>query len=162
MVQGEIRRRKNKTWQDGESSSTDVSRSPTPTSASVHKKLGRDAKSNTAPPLIQRILSGKYDEYAWFVVFLTALVYFIVTRSGGGLNNNRGGLLSSLSKPYEVVVSSVNGGGSDEDEELVKSIFYIAKSKSNAEATVGGWHYIFQFIDVGTQLSFGDHSFLSQ
>lgn len=137
MVQGEIRRRKNKTSQDGESSSTDVPRSPTPTSASVHKKLGRDAKSSTVPPLIQRILSGKYDEYAWFVVFLTALVYFIVTRSGGGLNNNRGGLLSSLSKPYEVVVSSVNVGGSDEDEELVKSIFYIAKSKSTQRRLSG-------------------------
>lgn len=67
----------------------------------------------------------EYDEYAWFIIFLTALSYFIFTRGG---NSNRGGLLSSLSKPYDVVASAVSVAHGDKgNEELLRSIFYIDK-----------------------------------
>ncbi|KAL7536395.1 hypothetical protein ACHAXR_007133 [Thalassiosira sp. AJA248-18] len=67
----------------------------------------------------------EYDEYAWFIVFLTALSYFIITRGG---NSNRGGVLSSFSKPYNVIASSV-AVGNGKSEELLRSIFYCAKSQ---------------------------------
>ena len=74
------------------------------------------------------IINSKYDEYAWFIVFLTALTYFIITRGG---NSSRGGLLSKFSKPYDVVASSVSVGTTNkqENEKLLKSIFYVANTQ---------------------------------
>ena len=75
-----------------------------------------------------KIINSKYDEYAWFIVFLTALTYFIITRGG---NSNRGGLLSKFSKPYDVVASSVAVGNNNkqENEKLLRSIFYVANTQ---------------------------------
>jgi len=72
--------------------------------------------------------NSRYDEYAWFIIFLTALTYFIYTRGG---NNTRGGLLSSFSKPYTVISSSISVGSDNqnENEKLLKSIFYIANTQ---------------------------------
>jgi len=70
----------------------------------------------------------EYDEYAWFVVFLMALSYFIVARGG---HSSRGGVLSSFSKPYKVISSSVAiaKGNKENSEELLRSIFYADSSQ---------------------------------
>lgn len=80
------------------------------------------------------------DEYAWFIIFLTALSYLIAARSSGGGGPSRGGLFSNLVAPYEVVSTSVmvlgsdgrgGGGGSiSENEKVLKSIFYIDDNNS--------------------------------
>ena len=74
----------------------------------------------------------KYDEYAWFIVFLLALSYFISSRRGGG------GLLSSLSKPYDIIASSITMITNNDvtmerrrSEEVIRSIFYISSGENN-------------------------------
>ena len=72
----------------------------------------------------------KYDEYAWFIVFLLALSYFINSRRGGG------GLLSSLSKPYDIIASSITMMTNNDNtmerrsEEVIRSIFYISSGEN--------------------------------
>lgn len=126
MAATEVRRRKNKPQP---SNLTSAVASSLASGESKKEVLTANTSSNKTP-------TAKYDEYAWFIVFILALSYFILTRSGGG---NRNGLLSKLSKPYEVVSSSVIiGDASSEDElqknkELLKSIFYVQKSKSASD-----------------------------
>ncbi|KAL7466783.1 hypothetical protein ACHAXS_007156 [Conticribra weissflogii] len=109
--------------------------------------------AKTAAPnsnvLSRAFLSPSQEEYAWFVLFLSAFAYFLITRGGYLISSEslttsdanflnawhrRGGLLSSLSKPYEVVSSSV-WLARDRDEkgkQDLMSIFYVSKSKSSA------------------------------
>lgn len=125
MTAGEVRRRKNKKRHVNETSIA-----PSSTSAlDEYKKNGEH--QHRVNHRTAAFVHSKYDEYAWFVVFLLALAYFIITRSGGG---NRNGLLSKFSKPYQVIATSVIIGASNNDndrnknEDILKSIFYFQKT----------------------------------
>ncbi|KAL9179755.1 hypothetical protein ACHAXT_007725 [Thalassiosira profunda] len=122
---GEMRRRKNPAKQPVSSS--------TPTTSEVHATLqkrrrpgdvahaGDGGRSSAPKPAVWK---KEYDEYAWFIVFLAALSYFVVTRGG---NSSRGGVLSSFSKPYDVAASSVAiGGNRTKSEGVLRSTFCIA------------------------------------
>ncbi|KAL3802343.1 hypothetical protein HJC23_007168 [Cyclotella cryptica] len=145
----EVRRRKNKPRPNNDTSDI-ISESAQSTSPSIKDESSKQLGERMIPKennhnQASTTSFSKYDEYAWFIVFLLALSYFIITRSSGGqLLNHRGGLLSTFSKPYEVVASfvSVGTGGPGmsakdwkEDEELLKSIFYIVPPSSRNSTT---------------------------
>lgn len=121
----EVRRRKNaqKPASTTSSSFNDDNGSGVPSEEKKRPRQGASIKHTSSI-----IINSKYDEYAWFIVFLTALTYFIITRGG---NSNRGGLLSKFSKPYDVVASSVSVGTNNkqENEKLLRSIFYVANTQ---------------------------------
>jgi len=66
-----------------------------------------------------------YDDHAWLALFVTALLYFIATRSGQSR-----GVLSSLARPYDVAATKItlHNDKSNEAEEMMRATFYIAKS----------------------------------
>ncbi len=79
-------------------------------------------------------LCQHYDEYAWVVIFLTALSYLIAARSSGGSGSSgpsRGGLFSNLVAPYAIASTSVIVWESNENEKLIKSVFYIDENNSS-------------------------------
>jgi len=117
----EVRQRKNAQRTGG-----NISSSSSPDNGSGDDLYNNEKKTYIKPPSILK--NNKYDEFAWFIIFLTALTYFIYTRGG---NNTRGGLLSSFSKPYTVISSSISVGSENinENEKLLKSIFYIANTQ---------------------------------
>eukprot|EP00956_Cyclotella_meneghiniana_P024057 scaffold47962_cov36-Cyclotella_meneghiniana.AAC.4 len=121
MTAGEVRRRKNKQQPVNETSIAAVDE--------YNKNGERQHPMNHRTSTT--FTHSRYDEYAWFVVFLLAVTYFIVTRSGGG---NRNGLLSKFSEPYQVIDTSIVVGVSDNDndriknEDVLRGIFYIQKA----------------------------------
>ena len=119
----EVRQRKNAQRTRG-----NISSSSSPDNGSGDDSYNNEKKTYNKSTSILK--NSKYDEYAWFVIFLTALTYFIYTRGG---NNTRGGLLSSFSKPYTIISSSISVGSENinENEKLLKSIFYVANTQQN-------------------------------
>lgn len=73
------------------------------------------------------------DEYAWFIIFITALSYLIATRSSGSTGLSRGGLFSNLVAPYAVVSTSVIVWESNDNEKVIKSVFYIDDNHSSPQ-----------------------------
>ena len=127
MAASEIRRRKKP-----KASVNETSTSPLPTTTHSEKKDVQTSENRSAPSTNS---SSAYDEYAWFLVFLLATSYFVLTRTG---STNRNGLLSKFSKPYEVVATSViinPTGDRKKNEDVLKSIFYIQKGSSTSEAS---------------------------
>ena len=125
MSASEVRRRKKPQAEVNETST-----SPSPVANHHSKKKNLESNDN---PSQSTKSSSAYDEYAWFIVFLLALSYFILTRTGSTNRNN--GLVSKFSKPYKVVVSTIKiGDASDKkkNEETLKSIFYIQKKTNRA------------------------------
>lgn len=83
-------------------------------------------------------LCQRYDEHAWFIIFLAALSYLIVARSNGNSGgHSRGGLFSNLVAPYEVVSTSVIVLGSDDNEKVIKSLFYIDNNNISPQESDG-------------------------
>jgi len=70
-----------------------------------------------------------YDDHAWLAIFITALLYFIVTRSGKSR-----GVLSSLSRPYDVAATKITLHDKS-NEEMMRATFYFAKSLKNQNET---------------------------
>ena len=127
----EVRQRKNAQRQRNISSSSSPDNGGSDDSYNNEKKTYNKSTSSI-------LKNSKYDEYSWFIIFLTALTYFIYTRGG---NNTRGGLLSSFSKPYTVISSSISVGSDNqnENEKLLKSIFYVANTQhDNIQHQYGG------------------------
>ncbi|KAL9183915.1 hypothetical protein ACHAXT_004771 [Thalassiosira profunda] len=121
-----MRRRKNPAKQPVSSSTPKKSEAPHAT-LQKRRRPGDPAHADGGSrPRAAKLAVWKkeYDEYAWFIVFLAALSYFVVTRGG---NSSRGGVLSSFSKPYDVAASSVAiGGDRAKGEGVLRSTFYIA------------------------------------
>ena len=120
---GEVRRRKNPSK---------------PSDTSSYSLNNNEKGGNNNNTLLSIILNNsKLDEYAWFIIFLSALTYFIITR--GGDSNRQGGLLSSFSKPYDVICNFVSvaadsidsKASENENERLLRSIFYIANNDND-------------------------------
>mmetsp|Transcript_10245 Transcript_10245/g.20463 ORF Transcript_10245/g.20463 Transcript_10245/m.20463 type:complete len:680 (+) Transcript_10245:233-2272(+) len=150
---GNVRRRK-----APKNSTPDPSIEPSSPSSTAHfHSIDHDDKpaSTSAPKsgfLPHASLSPSQEEYAWFVLFLSAFAYFLLTRGGYLISSEsltssetsilsawhtRGGLLSSLSKPYEVVSSSLwlARDGDEMGEQILQSIFYVSKSKNSASSS---------------------------
>lgn len=140
----EVRRRKNATKATASSSygsnndGGDGARSPAPTKkrqlshSHHHSSDGKGKPSSDGAGANNKAQPKReYDEYAWFAIFLTALSYFIATRTG---ESSRGGVLSSFSKPYDVVSSSVTIGNVNQRESaeaLLRSTFYTTKKEGD-------------------------------
>ena len=142
---GEIRRRKNVAGRQHSSPSDSMRSETTPltqhirSGSSTNAAAAAGSDSTTSDGNNFRKNSEEYDEYAWFAVFLLAAAYFVITRRGGGIHHSRGGLLTSFSEPYEISASSVSvSPGRNENsnhEEIMRSIFYIAKTQKGGSSS---------------------------
>lgn len=145
IMSSEVRRRKNRhssTPLNAMSSSSEATLLTTSTKRprSSFTNTIEDEK-NQCTQSEDKSLKRKYDEYAWFVVFLFAATYFVITRKGGGIHQSRGGFLSSFSKPYLISASSVSvafpgadSSGGSNHEEMMRSIFYMAKTQKESSS----------------------------